>query len=100
MFSHLDPPMFILVQIDISKADLALLDAYEAQVLPLLAPHGAQLIERLRTVDGNSETHLLHFPDADALDAFRADPARMALQHMWLRCGASSTLTEVVRFDP
>lgn len=92
--------MLILAQIDLSQADLALFDAYEGQVLPLLANHGARLAERLRAIDGRSEVHLLHFPDADALDAFRADPARDALQPLWLRCGASSTLTEVARLDP
>lgn len=91
--------MLILVQIDLSDADIALFDAYETQVLALLGNHGARLIERLRAVDGCSETHLLEFPDADALGAFRADPARAALQDMWLRCGASSTLSEVVRLD-
>jgi uncharacterized protein (DUF1330 family) len=39
--------MLILVQIDISVADVALYDAYEAKVLALLENYGAKLEERL-----------------------------------------------------
>ncbi|MDE1173358.1 MAG: hypothetical protein PW790_06745 [Parvibaculaceae bacterium] len=91
--------MFILVQIDISQADIALFDDYEAQVLALVGNHRGTLIERLRSINGKSEVHLLHFPDAKALDAFRGDPARAALQELWLRCGASSSLIEVQRLS-
>ena len=87
----------VLVQIDLSQAELALLDAYEAEVLPLLGNYGARLEDRLRAEDGNSEVHLLYFPDDQALDAFRDDPSRVALQDMWRRSGAVSTLTRVVR---
>jgi hypothetical protein len=89
--------MLILVEIDLSHADLALFDAYEARALGLLAQHGARLEERLRSVDQLRETHLLHFPDNEALEAFRADPARAALQDSWLQCGARSALSEVLR---
>jgi len=89
--------MLILVQIDLSSADLASFDRYKKAVLALLAGHGASLIARVRATDGRSETHLLQFPDAAALDAFKADPARTALQGLWTACGASSTVTEVVR---
>ena len=61
--------MLVLVQIDLSQAELALFDAYEAEVLPLLGKYGARLEERLRAEDGNSEVHLLYFPDDQALDA-------------------------------
>lgn len=89
--------MLILVNVDISGADLALFDDYEARALALLGNHGARLEERLRSTDGQSEMHLLYFPDPEALNAFRADPDRAALQDMWRRCGASSVLTEMVR---
>lgn len=91
--------MLILVQIDISKADLALFDAYEAQALGLLRQHSGQLVERVRSTDGTSEVHLLDFPHADAFNAFRADPMRTALQELWSRCGASSKVTEVQRLN-
>ncbi|MEG3149591.1 hypothetical protein U1769_06800 [Sphingomonas sp. ZT3P38] len=86
--------MLVFVQLDISGADLALFEAYETAVL---ARHGAAVEERLRSADGRSEMNLLHFPDAEALAAFREDPARAALQDLWRRCGAISALTEVTR---
>jgi hypothetical protein len=89
--------MLILVQIDLAGADVAAFEHYENGVLALLPGHGARLIERLRSVDGHSETHLLQFPHPGALEAFRADPVRAELQELWLRSGASSTLTEVTR---
>lgn len=91
--------MLILVQLDISEADIGLFEEYESQALPLLENHGAQLLERLRSMDGKLEVHLLHFPSERALDAFRADPARARLQELWPRCGASISLTEVRRLD-
>lgn len=89
--------MLILVQLDISGADMTLFEEYESQTLGLLAGHGAQLIERLRSTDGHREVQLLYFPDKNALDAFRADPGRAQLQDLWLRCGATANLTEVER---
>jgi len=91
--------MLILVQLDISEAEIALFEDYETQVLALLGKHGGELLERLRSTNEKCEVHLLYFPDADALDAFRADPARAALQELWLKCGASSSLTEVRRLS-
>jgi len=90
--------MLILVEIDLSNADLALFDAYEAQVLVLLSGYGANLIERLRSTDGMAEFHLLEFPNETALDAFRSDPVRASLQELWDRCGATSTLTPVTQY--
>jgi hypothetical protein len=89
--------MLILVHIDISNADRPLFDEYEAKALALLSQYGARVEERLRSADDRSEVHLLHFPHADALAAFRADPTRAALQGLWDRSGATSTVTQVVR---
>ncbi|MDO6416814.1 hypothetical protein Q4F19_20695 [Sphingomonas sp. BIUV-7] len=89
--------MLLLVQLDISQAEMALFDEYEARVLALLGSHGAKLVERLRSTDQATEVHLVHFPDASAFEAYRADPVRVGLQQLWLECGASSTLTEVRR---
>jgi len=89
--------MLLRVQIDLSDADVALFDQYEEGVLALLPDYGANLIERIRSIDGRTETHLLEFPDADALARFRADPRRAGLQDLWVRCGASAVATEVQR---
>lgn len=89
--------MLVLVEIDLTDANLSVFDDYESRVLALLERHGARIEERLRSADERSEFHLLHFPDPDALEAFRGDPARAALQDQWLRSGARSGLSEVVR---
>ncbi len=85
-----------LVTIDLHGADVALFEAYEAVVLPLLATHGGRLELRLRAIDGTSETHLLSFPDAPAYDRYRADPARLAAQSLWESSRAISTAIEVI----
>ena len=89
--------MLMLAQIDLSRANLALFEEYESTVLSLLQRYGARLEERLRSTDGTAELHLLYFPDAPSLAAFRSDPVRAAAQEIWEQSGASSTLTEVAR---
>jgi len=80
--------MRLLVTIDLSEADLAAFEAYEAAVLPLIAVHGGRLEMRVRASDAWSETHLLHFPDEAAFEAYLVDPARQAAQPTWQACGA------------
>jgi hypothetical protein len=89
--------MFLLVEIDLSKANVPLFEDYEEKVLALLGDHGAKLEARLRSKDGLREIHLLEFPDAAALAAFRANPVRLRMQDLWERCGAASVVTEVDR---
>ena len=89
--------MLRLVTIDLSQADLDVFERYEASVLALLPKHRGRLELRVRTLDGRTETHLLHFPDEQAFDAFRSDPARLALADEWKRCGALSTVQLVER---
>ena len=87
--------MKLLVQIDLTAADLAAFEAYEAAVLPLLAEHGAVLERRLRVVDDGAETHLIDFPSPSALEAYLADPRREALAPVWRACGAVASHREV-----
>jgi uncharacterized protein (DUF1330 family) len=86
----------MLVQIDLSEADLSLFESYEDQVLALLPHYGAKLEARLRSIDGRREVHLLHFPDASARENFRNDPALPAMQDVWKRCVARSTSEETI----
>jgi uncharacterized protein (DUF1330 family) len=51
---------------------------YKELVLPLLAPHGARLVRRLRSDDGGTEVHVVEFPSPAALAEYRADPRRSA----------------------
>lgn len=89
--------MHLLVTIHLQGANIAAFEDYEAQVLALLPNYGAAIIERLRAANGQSEFHLLHFPDADSLAAFQSDPIRASLQSLWQSSGASATVTQVTR---
>ena len=84
-----------LVTIDLTGADLALFEVYEATVLPLLGKHGGRLEMRVRALDGSCETHLLYFPDAEAFERYRNDPRRVAVLGQWERSGATSSAAEV-----
>jgi uncharacterized protein (DUF1330 family) len=87
--------MRLLVTIDLSEADMPAFDRYERNALALLAGHGGTVEARLRSIDRRSETHLLHFPDSAAFEAFLADPARQALRPDWEACGARAAMIEV-----
>ena len=91
--------MLVLVNIDLTRADMAAFEDYERKVLARLPIYGARLEERLRSVDERTEVHLVFFPDPGALDAFRADPVRVSLQAIWDRSNASSAMTEYVRLQ-
>ena len=89
--------MLLLVTIDLSQADLAAFERSEAKALDLLPRYGGRLEMRVRTVDGQSETHLLSFPDEAAFEAFRSAPERLALAAEWEACGARSVVQPVAR---
>ena len=71
---------------------LAAFQAYEDAVLPLLTDHDGSLLRRLRTGDRLTEIHLIQFPSAAALDAFRADPRRAAQASLFEASGATVEL--------
>jgi uncharacterized protein (DUF1330 family) len=91
--------LLLLVQIDLSEADIGQFEAYEAAVQPLMARYGGRIDLCLRAVDDRSETHLVRFPDAAAAAAYRTDPDRVAFQPLWQGCGARSTVSEVRQID-
>ena len=76
--------------------------AYEALVLPLLARHGGRLEQRRRNATATLEIHLVSFAGAEALEAFRADPRRVAAGELLRASGAEVTLEAVqdVQDDP
>ena len=89
--------MLRLVTIDLSDADVGVFEAYEAKVLALLPKHGGRVEMRVRALDGQSETHLLHFPDHQTFEAYRADPARLEIAAEWEKSGAQSLAVDVER---
>jgi uncharacterized protein (DUF1330 family) len=77
-----------------------LLTTYEDEVLSLLGEHGGRLLHRVRSVeagDGPYEVQLIELPDQVALDAFMADPRRLAAAPIRDR---SVARTEVLRVTP
>jgi hypothetical protein len=88
-----------LVAIDLSGADVAAFEAYEAKVLPLVREYGGRLEMRVRSLDRRSETHLLYFPDEEAFDRYRLDRRRIAAAPEWEKSGAKSEVKLVERID-
>ena len=88
-----------LVTINLADADLGAFERYEAAVLGLVQNHGGRVEMRVRALDRRTETHLLYFPDEEAFECFRSDPARLALSAEWTRCGARSAVQLVERIE-
>jgi uncharacterized protein (DUF1330 family) len=88
----------LLVQLWAVPGNEQLLVDYEDQVLRLLAPHGARILQRVRAAgepDGPFEAHLLEFPAEAALDEYMADPERVALSQLRDRAIARTELVRV-----
>lgn len=76
--------------------------AFEDDVLPLLADHGAELLFRGRRAEGQApdlplEVHVIRFPGRAAYDAYLADDRRLALLE---RHGEVFSAKVVVELDP
>ena len=68
---------------------------YEDRALGRLEAHGARLLIRVSSVEGEpTEVQVLEFPSEAALEAFQTDPKRLALAE--LRAGTIAR-TEVAR---
>ncbi len=74
----------------IPPGGLAAFLAYEDAVLRLLAEHGGVLTQRLRSGDSATEIHVIRFQSAAHLDAYRADPRRLARAPEFARSGATA----------
>ena len=72
----------------VPAAGLDAFRTYEAAVLPLLREHGGELQRQLRTADGLTEVHIIRFPSTARLDAYRADPRRLAHAGLFDASGA------------
>ena len=88
--------MLILATFDLSNADIALFEQYEAAVLPLLGQHGGRLLQRVRSLDSVFELHLLEFDSDTGFASYRDDPGRAALRELFVRSGAESAITPVI----
>lgn len=88
-----------LVVIDLSSADIDLFESYEQKVIPLLGKYKGQLESSVRSVDAQTETHVLYFPDATYFAKFLSDPVRAAMKDEWKQTGATSTISDVEHVD-
>jgi uncharacterized protein (DUF1330 family) len=88
--------VLILGTYDLSNADIALFEQYEAAVLPLLARHGGSLLQRVRSLDAVFELHLIEFDSEAGFESYRSDPQREATRVLFERSGAESTITPVM----
>jgi uncharacterized protein (DUF1330 family) len=82
--AEVEAPVTILFVGHATEAQAAAAAAYEDDVLPLLADHGAELLYRGRRSDGQDpslpiEVHLIRFPSRGAYGDFLADARRQAL---------------------
>jgi uncharacterized protein (DUF1330 family) len=68
---------------------------YESLVIPLLARHGGRFERRLRGEEGHVEIHVVTFPSAEALEAYRSDPDRQRHLRLLEESGAETELIEV-----
>ncbi|MFC3494463.1 hypothetical protein [Glycomyces rhizosphaerae] len=72
--------------------------AYETKVTALVPEHGGELVSRAigDGADGNPhEVHVYRFPNQAAIDAYMADPRRLALAEERDRTVASTVLFPV-----
>lgn len=75
-----------------------LLIDYENTVLALIPQHGGRVISRVRRIDltdGPFESHVIEFPDEDAVAAYMVDPVRVALADTHARAIARTDVSRV-----
>jgi uncharacterized protein (DUF1330 family) len=73
---------------------------YEDQVLALIPQHGGRVLSRVRAQepqDGPYEVHVIEFPSETALDAYMADPQRVALAGRRDEAIATTTVLRVAQ---
>jgi len=73
--------------------------AYEAQVLPLIARHGGKLQRRLRNRDGTLECHVMWFANRAGFDSFKTDPLRARAAPLLARSGAIAEVHEMIDLE-
>ena len=82
----------------VARIPVAGIDAfqrYEAAVLPILAEHGSVVEQRLRSVDGGTEVHVIRFPSDSAFADYRDDPRRTEHQELLRASEADVELHEL-----
>lgn len=96
----MDEPVTLAFVGHADPAQAAAASAYEDDVLPLLADHGAHLLFRGRRREGEDaglplEVHLIRFPSRAAYDAFLGDGRRATLLAQHGEVFASKVVVEL-----
>jgi uncharacterized protein (DUF1330 family) len=92
-------PITLCVLLWPTEGNTDLMGRYEDDVLALVPAHGGRVLSRVRALPGQdtslpTEVQIIEMPDDDALAAYMADPARVALADVRDRAVAR---TDVVR---
>jgi uncharacterized protein (DUF1330 family) len=70
---------------------------YEDRVLARLEAHGARLLIRVSSIDGEpTEMQVLEFPSEEALEAFQNDPERLSLTGLRAAAVMRTQITRVM----
>jgi uncharacterized protein (DUF1330 family) len=83
-----------------TEGNADLLSEYEDDVLALVPVHGGRVLSRVRALPGQdatlpTEVQVIEMPDDDALTAYLADPARVALAEVRDRAVARTDVLRV-----
>jgi uncharacterized protein (DUF1330 family) len=88
--------MLLTQIVHVPAEGVAAFQRFESLVLPLMPRYGGALVSRWRGRDGEFEVHVVSFPSQEALDAYKADPERVAVLALLESSGAKTELVEVV----
>ena len=72
--------LLLAVVVEMRDGAVAAGQRYEDAVLGLLGRHGGVLERRVRGLDGGTEVQIIRFAAPAGLEAFMADPDRLALR--------------------
>ncbi|UKJ64711.1 hypothetical protein H1Q78_04745 [Cellulosimicrobium cellulans] len=93
-------PITLCVLLWPTEGNADLLSEYEDGVLALVPAHGGRVLSRVRALPGQdatlpTEVQVIEMPDDDALAAYLADPARVALAEVRDRAVARTDILGV-----
>lgn len=89
-------PLYLLVHLVVAPGEEKTFRTYERRAIDILRRHGGELLYALRPEtepDRMHEIHLIRLPSHDALDAYRQDPALLAMREMRATAITSTSIT-------
>ena len=91
------PCLVVTVRLWVKEGQFSEFADFEARAFEIMAGHGVEIVsivqDHAQTLSaGPHETHILKFPDSAALEAYRADPALLALADLRNACIARTEI--------